>query len=95
MLMFTNAGDVAPSERLPRRLARSASLLCLAAVLLMPIVPGWVIGQFWGLAATDSADALTLTNSMRQVDRGSFENPSTVTKTAHQVNSPVSAKSNH
>ena len=46
MLMFMNASETVATERTSRGLARGASVLCLAAMLLMAILPGWVIGRF-------------------------------------------------
>ena len=45
-LMFMSAGEAAATERPSHGLARSAGMLCLAATLLLAILPGWVIGKF-------------------------------------------------
>jgi NADH-quinone oxidoreductase subunit N len=43
-LMFMSSPTPATSAHTSRRLARSASLICLVAAMLVAIFPGWVIG---------------------------------------------------
>ncbi len=45
-LMFMSGDAVAAPERPVGGLARAAGLLCLAATLVMAILPGWVIARF-------------------------------------------------
>jgi NADH-quinone oxidoreductase subunit N len=46
LLMFMRTDDAVPAERPAGSLARMAGILCLAATLLLAIVPGWAIARF-------------------------------------------------
>src|SRR4029434_7656830 len=43
-LMFMSADECAADVRASRGLALSAGLVCLVAVIVLSVVPGWVIG---------------------------------------------------
>jgi NADH-quinone oxidoreductase subunit N len=45
-LMFMSDGEPVPGARRAGTMARSAGLLCLAATLLLAVLPGWAIGKF-------------------------------------------------
>jgi NADH-quinone oxidoreductase subunit N len=44
-LMFMSADDPASGRSMPRRLMRSASLICLLPAIALAIFPGWVMTQ--------------------------------------------------
>jgi len=46
LLLFMRQDDVVPAEFRASSLARMAGTLCLAATVLLAIVPGWVIARF-------------------------------------------------
>jgi NADH-quinone oxidoreductase subunit N len=45
-VMFMNSSETAASDRHADDMARTAGLLCLAATLVLTILPGWIVARF-------------------------------------------------